>query len=513
MSPVDQKRIAKNTLVLYIRMALLMIVNLYASRVILDALGETDNGIYGTVGGIVTTFAFLCNTMSTACQRFFAVEMGRDDSRALRRTFSMCVIVFMAIAVIVAILCETAGLWMVHDKIDVEDRMDAALVIFQTATVSLLFTIMRTPYQGMVIIKEKMKVYTYISVFEGLGNLGIALLISHSASDRLILYAFLMMGVNIVVSVYYFLYCRTFWNECRFRFWWDRNKFREIFSFAGWNMIGSMANSLKSQGITVLINMFFGNALVSARVMAGRVFSTVQQFADNFTIAVKPQIMKSYAEGDREGMFKLVFQGSKFSYYLLFMVSLPVMLEVEPIIDVWLVKVPELTGLFTRLILINALVEVFVSPLATSMQAYGNIRNYQIVCGGALLLILPVAWLMYKLGAPVESIFYVSIVICFIAIWLRVAIIHHYIGLRVRDYFVKVFLPVLTITAVSLPIPVLLEHFMTPSFVKFLTVCTTAVLSVGASAYFLGMTGTERKHLNEQISGFLSDKLNIRPRC
>lgn len=504
MSPVDQRRIAKNTLLLYIRMALLMFINLYASRVILDALGKTDNGIYGTVAGIVTTFAFLSNTMSTACQRFFAVELGRDNIKALRLTFSMCVIVFIAIAVIVTILCETLGLWMVYDKIDVEDRLHAALVIYQTAIVSFLFTILRTPYQGMVIIKEKMKVFTYISIFEGLGNLGVALLISHSSSDRLILYAFLMMGINVVVSLYYFLYCRIFWSECRFKLWWDRSRFKEIFSFAGWNMIGSMASSLKSQGVTVLINMFFGNALVSARVMAGKVFSTVQQFADNFTLAVKPQIIKSYAEGDKEGMFKLVFQGSKFSYYLLFMVSLPIMLEVEPIINVWLVDVPELTGLFTRLILINALIEVFVSPLATSMQAYGNIRNYQLVCGGALLLILPVAWLLYKLGAPVESIFYVSIVICFIAIWLRVIMVHHYLGLRIRDYFSKVFVPILMITAVSLPVPMLLEHFMETSVVKFLVVCSTAVLCVGASAYFLGMTVTERKHLNESVRIVLS---------
>ena len=283
-----------------------------------------------------------------------------------RRTFSLCVLVFIAIALIVVFLSETLGLWLVTRKVDAADRLDAARVIFQFSIVSFFFMIIMTPFQAMVIIKEKMKVYTYISFFEAFGNLAIAIAISRTGHDRLIMYGFLMMLVNVAVSLYYISYCNAFWKECRFRFYWNRARFMEIFSFAGWNMVGSLSNTCKNQGITVLINMAkFGNVIVSANVMANKLYQSVQRFSENFMIALKPQMIKSYATGDREGMFKLLFQGSKFSYFLMFMISLPLLLETGPILNIWLKDVPDYTCLFVRLLLINALVEVFASPLAT----------------------------------------------------------------------------------------------------------------------------------------------------
>lgn len=507
MSVIDQKRIAKNTLLLYIRMGLIMLISLYTSRVILDALGATDMGIYSTVGGIVMMFAFLSNTMSTACQRFYAYELGRNDFVELKRVFSLCVSVFVAIAVLVVLFCETVGLALLYKKIQTEGRFEAAMWVFQCSIVSFIFTILRTPYQGMIIIKEKMKVFTYISVVEAVGNLAIALLIAHTSSDRLILYGILMLVINALVSLYYIFYCTHFYPECRFRFCWDTQKFKEIFSFAGWNMIGSLASVCKSQGLTILLNMFFGNALVAARAMAYKVYTTIQQFADNFFVAMKPQLLKSYSAGDKEEMFHLVYQGSKFSFYLLFAISLPLLLETPFILDIWLKDVPDSTILFTRLVIINALVDVLANPLATSMQAYGNIRNYQLMCGGLMLLILPIAWICLKCGLPSESIFIVSIIVCALAVVLRLLLVNHYLGLPVKEYLSKVLWPVALVVLLASILPVCLENMIAGDVVRCIIVCIIAILMTGIAVYAFGLTKTERKHIIEGVRSSLTHKV------
>ena len=318
MSSIDQNKIAKNTAMLYVRMAVQTLVSLYTSRVILDALGEVDMGIYNAVGGIVMMFSFLNSTMSTSCQRFFADEMGKGNYAELKRTFSLCVVVFFFIAILIVILSETVGLWFLYNKAKTAGRMDAAKWVFQLSIISFIFTIIKSPYHGFIIIKEKMKVFTYLSFFEVLGNLVIALIISHNSGDRLILYSFLMLVVNIAVSSFYILYCNKFYDECRFKFWWDKQRFMELFGFAGWNMIGSLSVICKSQGLNMLLNMFFGPVINAARTMAYKVYSTVQLFSEYFFTAVKPQILKSYSIGDKQGMLKLVMQSSKFSFFLLF---------------------------------------------------------------------------------------------------------------------------------------------------------------------------------------------------
>lgn len=492
MSVIDQKRIAKNTLLLYIRMGLIMLISLYTSRVILDALGETDMGIYGTVGGIVMMFAFLSNTMSTACQRFFAYELGKDDFAGLKRVFSLCVTVFVAIAVLVVVLCETVGLVLLYKKIQTEGRFDAAMWVFQCAIVSFVFTILRTPYQGMIIIKEKMKVFTYISVVEAVGNLLIALLIAHTASDRLILYGILMLVINALVSLYYIFYCTHFYPECRFRFCWDTRQFKEIFSFAGWNMIGSLASVCKSQGLTILLNMFFGNALVAARAMAYKVYTTIQQFADNFFVAMKPQLLKSYAAGDKEGMFKLVYQSSKFSFFLLYALSLPLLLETPFILDIWLKDVPDNTVLFTRLVILNALVDVFANPLGASMMAYGKIRDYQICCGGIILFILPLSYLFLKLSFPAATVFVISILVSVLAMLLRLGFVHKKLDFSLKKYTNLVLLPVLGVIILSSIIPLWVALQMSSGWLRFSVVSILSVILTILLIFFIGMTRTER---------------------
>lgn len=496
---VNQKQIAKNTILLYIRMGAMLLVNLYTSRIILDALGEIDMGIYNAVGGIVTMFSFLSGTMSVACQRFFADEISKNNYQELRNVFSLCVTVFIVIALLIVALSETAGLWFLYNKAQTAGRMDAAKWVFQLSILSFIFTIIRTPYLGIIIIKEKMKVFTYLSMIEVICNLGVAIVIGHYANDRLILYAMLMLFVNFFISLYYYLYCTRYYEECKYSFFWNKHKFLEIFGFAGWNMIGALSGICKSQGLNMLLNMFYGPVVNAARAMAYKVFNTVQLFADNFFTAVKPQILKTYSAGNTPDMLKLVMQSSKFSYYLLFIVSLPILLETQPILEVWLKKVPDYTALFTRLVIINALIEVLANPLAVSMQAYGKIRNYHLICGSFTLTILPISYIFLKMHYPPETVFYVSIVICAIAIWIRAVFVKKAVGLSLKEYFVKSILPILAVTFISTPLPLYLEKTCENGLIKFLLVGCVSVLMTSLSVIIVGMTQTERKHFFETI--------------
>lgn len=505
MTAIDQKRIAKNTLMLAIRLGAMLLVKLYTFRAVLEALGVIDNGIYMTVAGVVLTFSFLNDTMSTACQRFLAFSMGKNDDAETKRLFNLCVLVFAALTVIVVILCETIGMPLLHNRIELDGRsMDVAHTVFQLAILSFVFNIARTPFQGMVIMKEKMKVYAYMGILEAIGNLIVALLISHDHShDRLIMYSVLMMAVSALVAIGYFVYCLLFYPECRLRFYWNTAKFKEIFIFTFWNMFGSLAMSLKSHGINVLINIFFNNVMVTARTIAFKVYGTLLEFSGNIITSMKPQIIKSYSEGDKEGMFKLVFQGSKFASYLFLMVAIPLFFEIPFILDIWLYEVPEYSVLFTRLCIINGVLDVLVTPLAASMQAYGKIRTYQITCSLFIMLVVPVSYVLLNNGFPPETVFYVSIVICAIAIIIRLLFIKHYIGMPVLGYFKNVLWPMACVACCSSVIPAVLENVMDYGVVRFLVVCSCAVIMIGVTAYTLGMTVTERKHVNEYIIKFM----------
>lgn len=503
MSPINQKIIAKNTILLYIRMGILMLISLYTSRVILDALGDIDMGIYNAVGGIVIMFSFLSGTMSVACQRYYAIEIGKKDYEELAKIFSLCVFVFLAIILIIVVLSETVGLWFLLNKVKTEGRLDAAKWVFQFSILSFVFSIIRTPFQGMIIIREKMNVYAYISIFEALGNLLIAILISRSSNDRLILYAALIMVINIIVSLFYIIYCLICYKECKPSYYWNNEKFKNIFSFASWNMIGALSGLCKSQGLNLLLNIFFGPVVNASRAMAYKVYTTANQFVENFYTAAKPQIIKLYSVNDLKGMEKLVIQSSKFSFFLIFVISLPIMLETDVLLDIWLKDVPERTAIFTKLVLANAMIDTLANPLATAMQAYGNIKKYHLVCGGFTLQILPVSYLFLKLGFPCETVFIVSIVFCAISIWIRVLFVNKDIGLSLSEYFKKAILPILVVIIAAIPIPLFFELYLDAGLTKFIIVVFSSIATVCLSVFLFGLTVSERDKIIDIAFQFL----------
>ncbi|MBO7477766.1 MAG: lipopolysaccharide biosynthesis protein [Salinivirgaceae bacterium] len=508
MSAIDQKRIAKNTLLLYLRIGLVMLVGLYTSRVVLDALGEVDFGIYNAVGGIVMMFSFLSSTMSTSCQRFYSYEMGRGNYDELRRTFSLSILVFTAIMFVVSALAEGSGIWLLYNKMHLEDRFDAAWWVLHCSVVSFMFTIMRTPFVGMVFAKEKMKFFAYLSVIEVLGNLGVAFLIARHGGDRLIFYSLLMIAVNASVTMFYLVYCRMFYPECKFSFYWDKKRFLEIFSFAGWNMIGSLSNICKSHGLNILLNTFFSPAVNAARGLAYKIFVSLQAFAENFYWAVRPQIIKSYSAGDRAAMLKLVCQSSKFSYYLMLAMSLPVFVETPFLLGIWLKEVPDYTVIFTRLAIINSVIESITNPMAAAMQAHGKIRDYNLVVGGFILTILPISYLLLRFGFPPETVFYVSIAVCALAVVVRLLFVRRYVGLSLRAYTRDVLVPAAVVTVLVSIFPGIVAWMVENEVIRFFAVISVSLAATALAVLFVGLTASERKNILGIVTKFVRIKKN-----
>lgn len=517
MSAIDQKRIAKNTLLLYVRMVVVMLVGLYTSRVVLDALGKEFFGIYDAVGGIVLMVSFIGETMLSACQRWYAFEMGRNNQKELNRTFCISLTIFLVIIIIIAILAEIVGGWFLENKMNVSGHIDAAKWVFHFSVISFCIQILRYPYQGMVVAKEKMKVYAYLSIVEVMVNLLIAFILAHTddiKEDRLILYAALMMGAQLLISVFYWVYCRLFYSECRYRFIFDMFKIKEMFSFAGWNMIGSCSDVCKNYGVGILLNVTFGPVVSAARAIANKVYYTIRQLNANFFSAVRPQLVKSYAAGEITEMRNLICQSTRISFFLLFLVALPIFFETNFILPLWLRgrNVPDESYIFTRLLIIECLFNTLVSPMTSSIQATGKVRNYQIIIGLTMLLVLPLAYVGVKwMNLPAESVFIVSIAITILTHSFRILFVKRQIGLRITDYLKNAILPIAAVVIVSVLLSLGVRCLCYNIFddipiVKSICVILASTAIAGLTAMYVGMTKSERKNIVMMVTNVVSKK-------
>ena len=509
MGIVNRKTIAKNTLMLYIRMGLIMLISLYTSRVILDALGQTDFGIYNSVGGIVLMFSFLSWTLSTSCQRFFMVELGKGDAGQLRRVFSMCLAIFLIFSLAVVLITEPLGLWFLENKMKLEGRIVAARWVYHCSLLSFAALGVSLPFQAMIIAREKMDVFAWISIIEAVGALGIALLIRCSGVDRLILYSILMLAMQVVVALLYAAYCLSKFGECRPVRAWDKGKFREIFAFTGWNLIGSCATVFKVHGSNLLLNMFYGPAVNAARGMSMKVYNVLGQLRENFMTASKPQLMMSHSAGQTEDMKKLVYQTGKFSNYLLMLPAVPFMLEMPFILGVWLKEVPQFTALFATILLVNALIEGLDTSVCIVIQANGDMKNYQLTIGVLQLCFLPVAYLLLKFGSfPPQMIFILLTLFSAAAMFVRLFFAKTLVGLRPADFFAKIALPVLATSALAFLAGWLIRGTMEQGWLRFLLVGATCVLVQGLSIWTIGLTKGERTTLTRRFKEKLGIKEN-----
>jgi O-antigen/teichoic acid export membrane protein len=389
----NNKRIARNTLLLYFRMLLTMVVSLYTVRVVLNTLGIVDYGIFNVVAGIVTTFSFLSVTLATATQRFFSFELGRNNYEQLKKTFSMTMTIYIMVAIIILVLAETLGLWFLNTKMSIPaERMEAANWIYQFSILSFMMTMFTIPYDAAIIAHERMDVYAYVSMIEVSLKLLIVYLLMIVSMDKLKLYAILILGVTTIITLIYRTYCQKKFDECHYSFYWDSNLFKTIAGYSGWNLFGSLAGVFNDQGINILLNIFFNPVINAARGIAFQISNSINLFVSNFSTAVNPQIIKYYAQNENQKMQTLVFQSSKFSYFLLFIITMPVLLETNLILSLWLKAVPEYVVLFTRLVIITTLIDSLSGPLITSALATGKIKYYQIIIGGFKLFNLPICF-------------------------------------------------------------------------------------------------------------------------
>ena len=410
MTTSSNKRIAKNTLMLYFRMIIILGMRLYTSRIILNTLGVEDYGIYNVVGGIVIMLSFLNSAMTTGTTRFLSFELGRGEFIKMARVFSMSLNIHAMIAVVIFILAETLGLWFLNTHLNIPaERMNAANWAYQFSIMTFMVAVLSIPYHALIIAHERMNVYAYVSIVEVSLQLFIVFMLQWFGFDKLKLYSVLVFLVSLLVRGIYGLYSSKNFKESKYRFIWDKSLFKTLMSFAGWNLWGNAAGVLSGQGVNMLLNIFFGPAVNAARGIAYSVKAAVHQFVNNFQTAMKPQIIKSYASNDLKYMHKLISQGAKYSFFLLLFLSLPILLETKIILKIWLKIIPEYTIIFTQLVILNELISSLSGPLMTAAHASGRIKNFQLTVGGLLFLILPFSWIFLKLGYPPQVTIYISI--------------------------------------------------------------------------------------------------------
>lgn len=489
----NNKRIAKNTLLLYVRMLFMLVVSLYTSRVVLNTLGVTDYGVYNVVGGVVAMFGFINSSMSSATQRYITFALGRGDIPHLQTVFSTALQIHLLIAVLVALLGETVGLWFLYEKMQIPaGRMDAAFWVLQCSIVSAMVMVASVPYNADIIAHEKMSAFAYISVLEVVLKLAVVYVLLAFPCDKLVLYAFLILAVQLLVRFCYTHYCHRHFVETRYRRVWDKALFKEMTGFAGWSMFGNLSAVLFGQGLNMLLNVFFGPVVNAARAVSVQVQHAIQQFVGNFQMALNPQITKTYARGEMDEMHKLMFRSARFSFYLLFFLSLPVLLETDFILTLWLKTVPEDTVVFLRIMICISLMYTLSNPLMVANQATGKVKKYQSVCGSILLMILPVSYVCLRLGFPAYSVFIVHFVMEGITQAVRMVLLRPLTGIRLRDYFSHIYARVLSVGALSVAVPLLVYVNMADTVWRFLAVSVVSVLSVGTVSYTVGLSGGER---------------------
>ena len=496
----DNKRIAVNTFFLYIRMLLMMVVSLYTSRIVLDALGVVDFGLYNVVGGIVVALGFLSGTLNTASSRFITVALSKGCLDEMKKTFSNVLFVNILLAVIVLIAGETVGLWFLYNKLQVPpERFNAAFWVYQMSIVTVMINIISSAYNACIIAHEKMKAFAYFSLFDCFAKLLIAYALFITNYDKLIIYGALLLTVQIIDRIVYGAYCTRKFNETRTKIILDRPLLTQMFKFISWASYGSFVSIGFTQGLNILINLFFGPAINAARAVSVQVQNAIKGFCINFQTALNPQITKSYASGDMLYMHNLVFTSSKFSYFLLLFISLPVMFETDLILQWWLKVVPAHTVVFVRLILVISMIDSLANPLIQAASATGKIRKYQSVVGTMLIMILPISYIALKCGSTPESVFIIQFIVFCVALFARVWMLRTLVNLSLSEYFRKALLPMFLVTVFSLVIPMVIRVCMLQSLSRFVTVCVVSFISVVVSVYIFGLVDKERAFFVDRL--------------
>ena len=499
------KLMFKNMIFLYIRMFVIMCINLLAVRLLLQVLGETDYGIFNVVGGIVTMLSFLSSSMSSATMRFFSYNIGKGDNKNLRKLFSVSLMVYIGIIIISVLLAETGGLWFIYNKLLIPDsRFQAAFWVYQFSVVTFSLNMMSVPFMALIISSEKMNFYVLLSIFDAVLKLVIIGIVHYMDGDKLILYVALFTSISIANIVAYLLYVKACYRQVEIIPRWDTVCFRELFSYCSWYMYGSVSQLIKNQGINVLLNMFFNPVINAARGIAYQISSVMTTFVNSFYQAVRPQITKRYASGEIESMRSLVYQTTKMSYYLVLIISLPLLIILPEILSLWLIQVPDHTVLFTRLVIIATIIETLELPLNTAICSNGNIKWFQLVTGTIVIMNLPISYLFLKLGYSPQITMIVAIAIAVLAQIARILFAKLVFGLNIKEYLILISkLGMTSLIAIIVPLLVrwkLQDIFRLDLLIGYIAISLLYILIV---IYLVGISTKERATLNYYVNSYI----------
>ena len=506
----NNKRIAKNTVLLYIRMGLLLLISLYTSRVVLQKLGVTDFGVYTAVAGFMTMFAGISSSISAAISRFITYELGKGDFNKLARIFSTSLIIQICIAAAIVFLAEIIGVCFLNSRMNIPpDRLVAANWVFQFSIATFVVNLISVPYNATIIAHEHMSAFAYISILETVCRLSVAFFIGIVPIDNLVCYSFLLFLVALVIRITYGFYCRRHFCECQFRRDIEKSLFKQIFSFAGWNFIGSFSGIVRDQGVNILLNLFCGPIVNAAQGIALQVRTAVGSFSSGFTTAINPQITKSFAAGnDKEYVWHLVFRGAKFCFFLMLLVSMPILAETEWILRLWLGDYPDYTVAFTRICVLYILIEALSMTMVTLMLATGKIRNYQIVVGGCQLLNFPIAYIVLRLGSSPTMAIGVSCVIGFINCFLRMHMLNRMISFPIGQFVKKSLVPAVAVFVMASIPPLVLRHFLASSINRLVGDVIMCVVITSILIYVMGCTRSERLFIKNRVFAIASKVSN-----
>ncbi len=501
MEKVDKRKIAHNTALLYFRMIFVMVVSLYTSRVVLEYLGIDNFGIYQTVGGIVGMLTFVNTAISTGISRFLTFELGHGDEQRLKRTFSTALAVQLGYAVVVYILGETVGLWFLENKLLIEpDRMWAARCVYQISLFNTAISLMTGPYTASVMSHEKMNVFAYMGIFDVCAKLGIVYLLGISTADKLVFYASLLLVIQLLYSGFYLIYCSSKFPEARFSISFDKKIFKEIASFSGWSLFAAGSIALNNQGVLILLNMFFSPAVVAARAISLQVNSAANQFVANFRTAANPQIVKQYAAGNYEEAKNLLLSSTKYSYFLMFILSLPIFICAKPLLDVWLTEVPEYTVIFLQIVIVQSLFQVFDTSFYMALYAKGDLKVNALVSPTLGFLMFPIVYILFKNGASPVALSWANLI--FYA--LLGLVVKPILMVKIVNYtwhdIILVFRPCLIVSVVSAAIALFLTSFI--DLEGFLSLVVNTAICLGVTLpiiYYLGMPYSLRLRLKEVV--------------
>lgn len=501
MSDSNNKRIVKNTLMLYVRMFLMMAITFYTSRVILEVLGVDDFGIYNVVGGIVVSFSILTNALSGSTTRFITFGLGKGDFEGLKDIFSTSVNIQIYLSIVIVILTEIIGGWFLNTQMNIpNERMAIANWVFQFSIVTFIVRLINVPFNALIVAHEKMSFYAYISIIEVILQLGIVYLLIFTACDKLKVYGFLSLLVSICIFVIYYMYCRIKFKECRYSIRFNKETFRGMVGFAGWNFIGTTAGILRNNGVDIIVNLFYGVSLNAARGIASQINVAVTKFTQSFMTAMNPQITKSYAQRDLNRTHFLIMQGTRFSSYLMIFLVLPLILEMDTIMHLWLTVVPKHAILFSQLQLCLSLFTVLSQTLITALLATGNIKKYQIFVGSFALLNFPISLLLLRLGYPAYITYVVAILLEIGCFYARLKLCQEQLDLNIMLYTKNVLVNIILTSIFACIIPIgFIVIFDEQTVARLIFTVLLSFASTILAIYFVGLSRQDRFFINNVI--------------